>query len=37
VRRTLERLSPRALHGFLEGSRILAEETARIGECDDAM
>ncbi|HEX8855576.1 MAG TPA: MarR family transcriptional regulator [Thermoleophilaceae bacterium] len=30
-RRTLERLSPRARAGFLEGWRVLAEETARIG------
>jgi DNA-binding MarR family transcriptional regulator len=30
-RRTLERLSPRARAGFLEGWRVLAEETAQIG------
>jgi DNA-binding MarR family transcriptional regulator len=30
VRATLERLSPRARANFLEGWRILAEETARI-------
>jgi DNA-binding MarR family transcriptional regulator len=31
-RRTLERLSPAARAGFMEGWRILAEETERIGE-----
>ncbi|MFL5825461.1 MAG: MarR family winged helix-turn-helix transcriptional regulator [Thermoleophilaceae bacterium] len=30
-RRTLDRLSPRERAGFLEGWRILAEETAKIG------
>jgi hypothetical protein len=35
LRRTLERLSPRARANFLEGFRILAEETAHIG-ADDA-
>jgi DNA-binding MarR family transcriptional regulator len=35
LRRTLERLGPRARSNFLEGFRILAEETARIGTAAD--
>jgi DNA-binding MarR family transcriptional regulator len=35
LRRTLERLTPRARANFLEGFRILAEETARIGRNAD--
>jgi DNA-binding MarR family transcriptional regulator len=35
LRRTLERLGPRARANFLEGFRIMAEETARIGKDAD--
>ena len=35
-RRTLERLSPRARAGFLEGWRVLAEETERIGQPENS-
>jgi DNA-binding MarR family transcriptional regulator len=34
LRRTLQRLSPRARANFLEGWRILEEETARLGSPD---
>ena len=36
VRRTLERLSPEARAHFMEGWRILEEETARLGACDES-
>jgi hypothetical protein len=34
LRRTLQRLSPRARSSFLEGWRILSEETARDAGSD---